>query len=132
MEALAIDAGRDRHDALRRDPGGDHDRADALAAGDDPIRESIDQGAPASDRDRDVAGANDRSAERLGGGAAEPAVDGAMGVDHAYGALAHEPSKPEESAEVGRAAHADRFGRDRQGPGFGEQGTIGLADDQSA
>src|SRR5437899_3162254 len=130
VEPRAVDAGRDRYHALGRDPGGDHDRANAFAAGDDAIGETIHERAPATDRDRDVAGAHDREAQRLRGGGGEPAVDGAMGVDHAHGTLAHQSPQPEERADVGRAAHANGLGRDRRRLRLAEEGAVGLAGNQ--
>src|SRR5262249_16270390 len=125
MELLGVDAGRDRDDLLGRDAGGNHRRAHGLAARDDPIGKPIDEGVP--DGNRHVPAAYDRGPEGFRRKAAEPAVDGAMGVDQADLAVPDEPTQMEERADVGCASHPDRLHRNGHGARLAEQEAIRLA-----
>ena len=132
VEPRRVDACGDRHHALRRDARRDHERANGLAAGDDPIGEPVDEGAPPADRNRHVSAPHDGPTERPRRDPAKPAVDGAVGVDQAHVPRAHEAPQTEEGADVCRAAHANRDRWDCRRPCLGEKRAARLANDQGA
>src|SRR5262249_57704704 len=96
--------------------------------GGDGVGKPIDEGMP--DGDRHVPAAYDWAPEGFRREAAEPAVDGAMGVDDAHPALPDESTQTEERADVDRASHPDRLHWKGRGARLTEQQAVGLARDE--
>src|SRR5262249_1137141 len=115
-------------DLLGGDAGSNHRRAHGLAARDDPVGKPIDEGMP--DGDRHVPAAYDRAPEGFRREAAEPAVDGAMGVDGAHPALPDQPTQTEERGEGDGGWDRDRLDWKGRGARLTEQQAIGLARDE--